>query len=173
MNNKNDSSCSVTFTYVCVKGRVAAKDGYHLSKWRIKLIKMSQEEMTASWKVLQAPDPVLSNCASCISCYLQKIYSVSPSVLTVNLSQILLHHTIWVLPQVNIFNITATSDQSLQENRKSSLVVVDFYYFYFNMGISSMLEIMDWCSQFLSENEAVCKCWYCKYTGSVFFSPFF
>lgn len=23
------------------------------------------------------------------------------------------------------------------------------------------------------ENEAVCKCWYCKYTGSVFFRAFF
>lgn len=104
---------------VCVKGRLAAKDGFHLSKWRIKLIKMSQEEMTVSRKVLQAPDQFLSNCASCISCYLQRVYSVSLSVLKVHLSQILLYHTIWVLPQVNILNITATSDQPLQENRKS------------------------------------------------------
>lgn len=79
--------------------------------------------------------------------------------------------TTWVLPRVTDFDITATSDQSLQEHRKSSLFLLIFF-------ILTWLFHPCWKSwtgapNFSQENEAVCKCWYCKYTGSVLFLEHF
>lgn len=99
--------------------------------------------MATSWNFVQPPDPVLSNsiasnyhCASCTPvCYLLSIQHMSLSRFKHNdwakyLCSVT--HTVWVLLDITNFDITATSDRSLQEDRNTMgfLFVVFLTWFF-------------------------------------------
>ena len=177
--------CSPIYTHVWIL--LPWRIGHGLmrtsSKWRIELIKKESEEMATSWNAVSSRQIQFYQTAlfqtttvlPVLLCVTYWVFSTSHcQYLTIQLSQVLLlRHTTWVLLEVINFNITATSDQSLQEDGSVLFILSFLYFVFFKHDNSSMLEIMDRCSQFLSENEAVYKCWYCKYTGSVFFSLLF
>lgn len=120
-----------------------------------------------SWNCLQSCDPPLPQLPHCSPFVLYNVFIMSHFHNTIepNVSVTPLEY----YKETQNITITATSDQSMQQDRQSGFVILFGHGYFIHAGNHGLVLPIS----LKRESEAVCKCWYCKYTGSVFCRAFF
>lgn len=102
--------------------------------------------------------------ASCtLVCHLQSIHAIPLSVITIQLSQMLLSHHMSIITESPTL---VSLPYPISQCRKTENLF--FPFFFFTWLFHPCWKSWTGAPNFSQENEVVCKCCHCKYTGSVF-----
>lgn len=136
---------SYTHVWALEAWRIGQRLKRTLWKWRIELIKNGSKRWLFPGTFCSHPNLFYhSICCSChsASCLFFTRYSIYLTF-TIQLSQMLLSHHLSITKRNNFL---ISLPHLISQCRKTGNLVL---LFYFDLVISSMLEIMDWCSQSL------------------------